>query len=212
MDKIGKHLTVERARHLISSNWPYEMKKVLRTPGEENEVELIKGAIDIHVHDHSPGPPILAKGYDVFEICKSASRLGMKALIFKNMLVETANMASATQKLLDAWASSEALTPVQVFGSAVLNRSVGGLNTEFVNAMVSFPRMKAIWMPTLHSAHHVEQAGGDKSSGITATTKDGVLRSELVEIVRTVSKAKNKMFISSGHLYPFEITKLCEEC
>ncbi|MEG4320899.1 MULTISPECIES: DUF6282 family protein [unclassified Microcoleus] len=83
----------------------------------------IEGAIDFHVHS---SPDVIPRRLDDFEVAESAARSHMKAVVLKNHYASTAARAVLVNKIVPQ---------IQVFGGIVLNRAIGGLNPDAVEAM-----------------------------------------------------------------------------
>ena len=91
--------------------------------------DLLAGGIDVHIH----GAPLAGKLYGrprMVDTCIAASKVGMKALVFKDHNTMTNNAATVIQELLDLYVAEKAkegietFTPVQVFGGITLNYQV----------------------------------------------------------------------------------------
>ena len=95
----------------------------------------------------------------------------------------------------------EAFPGLRVMGSIVLNRAVGGLNAEAVEAAVRMG-ITEVWLPTL-DAENERVYRGKPGTGLTMFDEDGELRKELQEILEVVAKAD--VILGTGHLSSIEI-------
>jgi hypothetical protein len=107
---------------------------------------MMQGVIDMHLHT---APCLFDRPLDDFEAAEQARDAGYRALVLKSIYVPNADRVELVQQR----------TPgIRLFGSIVLNHSVGGLNSEAVRAAIGFGA-KVLWLPTVHAQHHVEHFG-----------------------------------------------------
>ena len=94
----------------------------------------LRDVIDFHVHS---GPDSFTRSMTDVEIARLAKKSGMRAIVLKNHFTATTDRA---------WLA-ERLTGMRCYGGIVLNRAVGGSNTEAVRHMVTFTghRAKVVW-------------------------------------------------------------------
>lgn len=163
---------------------------------------LIKGAIDMHVHFTPDAMSV--RRQDALELAQSARDLGLRGLVLKAREFNTVPIAMLVSRLVPE---------VQVFGSVTLDNEVGGLNAS---PALSAARLgaKIIWMPTvsaINSKAKTEQHSNYKLPGEAQTVLDasGKLKSEAKEIFQ-IAKEFN-IIIASGHLSPKETFALAEE-
>lgn len=168
-------------------------------------LEGLAGRIDFHAH-------VGIGRSDPVALAKHATRAGMKAFLFKMSPIPSCEIARLTNEVVADWAKKEDLTPVICIGGLVLNSFLGGLNLELVRRTVAFGG-KAVWMPTISSAHHLMRTKGMtleqarlKGSYILDGRK---LLPEAKEIVKFA--ADNDIILSFGHLSREEIMALAEE-
>jgi hypothetical protein len=90
--------------------------------------ELLKGAIDIHVH---AGPHIFSspRRVDPIEAAIQARDAGMRAIIFMDVF----EMSNGT-----AWLVNKAVPNFQTYGGIILNTVYGGLNPRAVKTALSY--------------------------------------------------------------------------
>src|SRR5208282_6917456 len=108
---------------------------------KETDSKLLMGACDLHVHS---APDLYVRFMNDLEIAKDAADAGMKAVVLKCHVEDTAGRAYLVRK---------AVPGVQTFGGVVLNHAVGGLNPTAVEASIGLGG-KIVWMPTRDSKKH----------------------------------------------------------
>jgi hypothetical protein len=176
-----------------------------KTPTAEKQAkELLKGAIDFHIHT---GPDIYPRLLHDVEVARQAKRAGMKAVLIKSHVTITADRAQIAQ----------AVTGLPVFGGVTLNWQVGGLNRHAVECAAKFGA-RQVWMPTTHAAHYLKYADHvpmfakalpKDIPGITILSPGGSLVAEMGPILEII--AKNDMILATGHLSPQEGLALIRE-
>ena len=92
------------------------------------DLELMKGAIDVHVHS---APDLFPRVCDDIDLARQAQQAGMKALVLKNHFSMTPFRAAIAKKVTGG--------TLDVFGGVVLNHSVGGFNPHIVGIHTIFP-------------------------------------------------------------------------
>lgn len=123
--------------------------------------ELLKGAIDIHIHHV---PDLYARIQDPIELANDARDAGMRAICIKRHNFPTSGLAAMAQK---------AVPEVDVFGSLACNREVGGLNPLAVEAAIKYGA-RQIWMPTIDSTNHEVVTGSRGQHGVGLTIAGGI--------------------------------------
>jgi len=159
---------------------------------EESVIELLQGAVDIHVHA-APDPEIDV-GWDQLEVAKKATDIGMGALVFKAHTIPTAATAMFVQKAVNDYGAMVQKKPVKVFGGVTLNYYQGGLNPAAVE-MCAQLKGKIVWLPSHDSAHHHRVMG--IPGGIELLDDNDKPRKELYEIMKIV--AENDMILDPCH-------------
>jgi hypothetical protein len=173
--------------------------------------DVMHGAIDMHVHfgpDMPPAPDIrVARRLDGLGIARQAREAGMRAIVMKSHHWPTGALARTIQPVVPE---------VALFGTVVLNYSIGGLNPFAVEVAANIG-CKVVFPPTWNSAYHVARqvpptlvpVGLRGRAGLTVLDESGRLFPEMQEILDIV-KAKD-MVIATGHLSPREHLVLVEE-
>ena len=161
------------------------------------DLEILKGAIDMHAHTH---PALFKRPLDDADLAKLAADYGMRGFVIKD------HDSSSTGR---AYHVSKAFPEMEICGSIVLNRSVGGINPHVVQAAIHHGA-KVIWMPTNHSKWHADyfkmsdypQLGRPKKQlpgpGVTILDEDGAITPEALKILDLVAEAD--VTIATGHL------------
>jgi len=171
----------------------------------EPNIELLEGAIDLHVH---VGPDIVDRLLDSVQLAEQARNVGMKGFILKSHFIPTAPIAALTNRLIPE---------VKMIGSLVLNNNVGGLNPSAVETSLKF-NAKLIWMPTMSAKNHVEyyQKVGHPllsiekiEKTIYILKKSGELLEDCIEILGLI--ADSNAILATGHLSVSEIKVLVKE-
>jgi len=156
-------------------------------------LDLLSGAIDIHIHS---APDVYPRILNDMELAFHAQEMEMRAILIKNHFTETAGRA---QLVTDA-------SGFPVFGGIALNLSVGGLNPHAVRTALKLGA-KTVWLPTLHSrefvankSHVANLAGeiGEDLEGIYILNDDGSLKSELYPILDLIMEHDSSL--ATGHI------------
>lgn len=178
-------------------NGLYKFKKV---------EELIKGAIDMHVH---VSPDAVPRSLDAIELAIEGRKLGMSGFLLKDHLTITADRAYLVEK---------AVPGIRVFGTLVLNHAVGGLNPSAVLAALAL-NVKQIFMPTFSAYHDIGHRQNNINSlnrlltpknlsGIRILTRGGTLLPEVNDILEIIKDSN--LILGTGHLSPEESLALIE--
>ncbi len=173
------------------------------------EMVDVKGAVDIHVHSF---PCIMPRLADDREVVQAAQDAGMKAIMLKSH-----HEASVSR----AYLLKDEFPDIQIFGGVVLNQFVGGVNPAAAEVALRLGA-KEVWMPTIDSAHHVEEHGGrekyDVQSGdsafawgdpISILDEDGELTNEVRVVLELI--AQHDAILGTAHLSLKEILPLVRE-
>ncbi len=165
--------------------------------------ELLRGAVDLHIHT---APDVVPRLLDDITLAGVARDAGMAGIVLKSHHMPTADRAQIAQQMVPQ---------VRVFGGLALNLpACGGLNPEAVKVAV---RMGAriIWLPTLSAANHIQEtrtrvtgnlgvmSQGFKPEPVPVVDEDGSVRPELAEILALIAQAD--IVLATGHLSVLEI-------
>lgn len=125
------------------------------------DLELLHGGVDIHVHH---APDLYPRIQDHDELARSARRAGLRAICLKCHNFPTAQIAISTDKEVSG---------IDVFGSVVLNRQVGGVNPVAVEAALKYGA-RQVYMPTIDSMNHEVITGVRGQHGRGLMIKGGI--------------------------------------
>jgi len=158
-----------------------------------NTMELMKGAIDIHIHiGPDPNRPRRVNGY---EAAVQAKEVGMRGVVFKSHDYNTTPLAYTVQKLVSG---------IELYGGVCLDVEVGGLNPAAVEAAGKLGS-KIIWMPTFSSKNDMEKKNLP-GQGITILDQNGQILPVVREILELIKHYG--MTLATGHLSTREIFEL----
>jgi hypothetical protein len=151
----------------------------------------IEGAIDFHVHS---APDVFGRNVTDIEVAQAAAAAKMRAIVLKNHVTMTADRA---------YLASKAVPGLQIFGGIVLNRAVGGINSDAVEWMFRMEGKlgKTVWMPTFDADHHLKTRK-EPGDGIKAA-KNGTLLPETEAVLKVI--ARENLVLHTGHLSPAEV-------
>jgi hypothetical protein len=170
-----------------------------------NPYELLEGSIDLHIH---AGPDLFPRELDEAEVIEQAKEIGMKAILLKSHFTTNADRVYMLRKKYEG---------IGIFGSIILNKSVGGINPEAVFASLNLGA-KRVEMPTVDSRKHIQILGRTypwskiqlpKTEGLTILDAEGELVPEIREIAELVTRFD--AILCTGHLTVPEMFALIGE-
>src|SRR6266540_791387 len=125
-------------------------------PPPPPKVSPAAGVLDMHVHSH---PDVFGRNMDDIDVAQLAKARGMRGIVLKNHISETASRAALVMKVVPG---------LEVFGGIVLNNAVGGVNPSAVEWMhrVYGSRGKVVWLPTFESDKHVKTFSKPDAKGL----------------------------------------------
>ena len=154
--------------------------------------EILKGSYDLHVH---AGPdPSQERRLDALETARHAYEAEMGGFVLKSHDYPTAPLAYVLNRMYPG---------LNVAGAIVLNRAVGGLNTEAVQVAANLGT-RVVWMPTLGADFYLRSQG--RGPGIRLTSENGALLPEVHPILDIIGE--HDMVLASGHVLPSEAIAL----
>jgi len=161
-------------------------------PPPPPKVSPAAGVIDMHVHSH---PDVFGRNMDDIEVATLAKARGMRGILLKNHISETASRAALVVKVVPG---------IEVFGGVVLNKAVGGINPDAVEWMhrVYGGRGKVVWLPTFESDKHVKTFGKPTDKGIVVAP-NGQVTPEMEAILKII--ARENLLLATGHVHPEEV-------
>ncbi len=160
-------------------------------PVVNSHESIVESAIDFHIHS---SPDVIPRRLDDFEVAESAARSHMKAVVLKNHYASTAARAVLVNKIVPQ---------IEVFGGIVLNRAIGGLNPDAVEAMhrIGGKYGKVVWLPTVDSEHHLKVF---HQSGIgIKVAENGQVLPETAAVLKIV--ARDNLVLETGHISSAEV-------
>jgi hypothetical protein len=161
-------------------------------PPPPPKVSPAAGVVDLHVHSH---PDVFGRSMDDIDIANLARARGMRGIVLKNHISETASRAALVMKVVPG---------IEVFGGIVLNKAVGGINPDAVEWMhrIHGSRGKVVWLPTFESDKHVKTFGAKDARGLVVAP-GGTVTPEMETILKTI--ARENLVLATGHVHPEEI-------
>ena len=154
--------------------------------------EILRGSFDLHVH---AGPdPRQERRLDALDTGRYAHEAEMAGFVLKSHHYPTAPIAHTLNRVYPG---------LNVVGSIVLNREVGGLNPNAVQAAADL-NARVVWMPTFNADFY--SVNRDKGLGIRLVNESGELRSEVHAVLDVVRD--HDMVLASGHVSPSETLAL----
>jgi len=161
-------------------------------PPPPPKVSPAAGVIDMHVHSH---PDVFGRNMDDIDIAQLAKSKGMRGILLKNHVSETASRAALVMKVVPG---------IEIFGGIVLNKAVGGINPDAVEWMhrVYGGRGKVVWLPTFESDKHVKTFSKPDATGLVVAP-NGKVTPEMETILKII--ARENLLLATGHVHPEEI-------
>jgi len=161
-------------------------------PPPPPKVSPTVGVIDMHVHSH---PDVFGRNMDDIDVAQLAKSRGMRGILLKNHVSETASRAALVMKVVPG---------IEVFGGIVLNRAVGGINPDAVEWMhrVYGGRGRVVWLPTFESDKHVKTFSKPDAVGLQVAP-NGQVTPEMEAILKII--ARENLLLATGHVHPEEV-------
>jgi hypothetical protein len=180
-------------------------------PVSDRARELLRGAIDTHVHI---SPDVVPRKIDDVSLARRCLELGLGGFLMKSHYTSTAERASVVRA---------AVPGVEVFGSITLNRAVGGMNAVAVE-IAAREGARTVWLPTVDSENesHEEtqfpegakvpvwmalqrelRAAGVDIEPVAVVDASGAVLPETRTVLRTI--ARHGLLLATGHLDRDEI-------
>jgi Family of unknown function (DUF6282) len=161
-------------------------------PPPPPKVSPAAGAIDMHVHSH---PDVFGRNMDDIDVAQLAKARGMRGIVLKNHVAETASRAALVMKVVPG---------IEVFGGVVLNKAVGGINPDAVEWMhrTYGGRGRVVWLPTFEADKHVKTLLRPDAVGLTVAP-NGQVTPEMEAILKII--ARENLVLATGHVHPEEI-------
>lgn len=170
-----------------------------------NPYELLRDSIDLHIH---AGPDLFPRELDEADVVRRAKEVGMRGVLLKSHFTTNADRVYMLRKQFEE---------IDIFGTLIMNKSVGGINPEAVFAALNLGA-KRIEMPTVDSKQHIKTLGRTypwskiqlpEISGISILDFDGELIPEVRQVADLV--AAYDAILCTGHLTIPEMYALIRE-
>lgn len=163
------------------------------------DLELMHGAIDLHIHS---APSLFPRLVDHVAAAEGARKYGMRAVVLKAHHGYTSDRMHFVRKLING---------IEVYGGVVLNNAVGGINPFAVDAAIKLGA-KIVWFPTISAKNHLDQMGAPAFGSsmkqasqhrlvekpITVFNENGKLVPEVYEVIDLI--AEKDIMLATGHL------------
>src|SRR5262245_50516721 len=161
-------------------------------PPPPPKVSPAAGVIDMHVHSH---PDVFGRNLDDIDVAQLAKARGMRGIVLKNHVAETASRAALAMKVVPG---------IEIFGGVVLNKAVGGVNPDAVEWMhrTYGGRGKVVWLPTFEADKHVKTFSRPDAVGLMVAPK-GQVTQEMEAILKII--ARENLVLATGHVHPEEV-------
>lgn len=166
----------------------------------------VSGACDMHIHT---GPDFVERVGDDVEVAKACEAAGFRAILLKNHMESTVSRAYHAQKQVDS---------IKVYGSLVLNASVGGINPLAAEAAMKMGA-KEVFMPTFCSKADFAVHGKGKEAlhkyGMKTSIEPYGVLDELGNLIPEVGQILElsrdyHVPIGTSHLGYAEIVPMCK--
>lgn len=165
----------------------------------------VSNACDMHIHT---GPDFVERVGDDVEVAKACEAAGFRAILLKNHMESTVSRAYHTQKQVSG---------IRVYGSLVLNASVGGINPLAAEAAMKMGA-KEVFMPTFCSKTDFAIHGKGQKTLYKYGLKTGIkpysvlnAEGELIPEVRQILELSRdyRVPVGTSHLSYSEIVPMC---
>lgn len=133
---------------------------------------------------------------DALEVARCAYEAEMGGFALKSHDYNTAPLAYALNRMYPG---------LKAFGAIALNRSVGGVNPDAVQAAADLGA-QVVWMPTFSAEFWQRNRGDGKREGLRVANADGSLRPGVGETLEII--AANDMTVAAGNIAPSEAIAL----
>ncbi len=173
--------------------------------------DILRDAIDMHIH---VGPDYTPRYGDAMKLAKEAKAVGMKAIIIKGHLMQSATAAHEADTQIE---------DIRVFGGAALNDCNGRFNPRNVEAIAKSGG-KMFWLPTVDAQYAIDKAkeshwighyidgsvfGHDRKGLCILDEKDNI-KKDVLKIIDICKKYD--AILGTGHISPKESLALAKAC
>lgn len=162
--------------------------------------ELLKGAIDLHIHS---GPAVIPRLHSM-DVARELKAAGYAGFVIKDHHLPTPALAQLV---------NESMGPdFTAFGSIVLNSPVGGINLNAVDAAVKMGA-RIVYLPTISAPRHIEIQSGmfaDSSSvpeRPVRIVENGHLTPETEQLLEYLANHPD-LVLATGHSHANDLDKV----
>ena len=165
--------------------------------GAQQETDILRGTIDIHVHSDPDNVP---RSVDGLEAARQARARGMRGVVLKNHYESTAGLAYLARKEAPG---------LEVFGGIDLNLTVGGMNAIAVEHMTQVAGRwgRLVWMSTFDAENQVRFSKENRP--FVSVSRNGELLPETKAVIGAI--AKHNLVMATGHVSVPEALLLLRE-
>lgn len=180
-----------------------------RLQADEEVDELLRGAVDMHVH---PSPSPYPRRISILDAARDAAEQGFDAIVVKS------HHASMQTDVLALQSAGLTDLGIDVYSGVALNRTIGGLNPYAVELCLGLGG-KVVWFPTISSRAHIDfhhvhhdsrfpttDLGLREHEPVSVLNGDGRVLAEVRDILDVI--ARNDAVLNAGHLPAEEIDVL----
>jgi hypothetical protein len=159
--------------------------------------QVLRGAIDIHVHSDPDNVP---RSIDGIEVAKLARSKGMRGIVLKNHYDPTAGLAFLARKEAPG---------LEVFGGIDLNLTVGGMNAAAVEHLtqVAGGWGRVVWMSTFDAENQVRYSRDNRP--FVSVARNGELLPDTKTVITAI--ARHGLVLATGHVSAEEALLLLRE-
>lgn len=153
----------------------------------------LEGAYDLHIHT---SPDVIPRKLGDEEMVVRAKAVGMRGCLLKCHAAPTAGRTVILKKMNPNF---------DVIGSITLNKSVGGINPDAVEAAGKMGA-RYVWFPTMDAKEYCREQGKPYEQALSVLTPEG----EITPQVRSVLQVAREydMVVGTGHIGTEEAIKL----
>lgn len=172
-----------------------------------NQRDILKGIIDIHVH---AGPSVAKRAVDAADMLKEACAAGYRGFLVKDHYFPTCMGTKMVQEHCDAQG-------VEIYSAMCLNNSIGLFNPLAVDAAINMGA-KIIYFPTVSSKNHIDHHKGNfvgagkmsvPETPVVYVDENGEMDPMAIECLKVI--AKHDVCLGTGHGTAWEVDHLVEK-
>jgi len=158
------------------------------------------GTIDSHIHTEADMAASGGSSMDDIELARKARDRGMRAIVIKPTMFESASRAYLVRKIVPG---------IEVFGGLILNRFTGGMNPVAVDGFAALAggTSKVVWFPNTDAEQQIRFY---KLNRAAVQVSDGKrLLPETLAVLDAI--AKHKLVLATSHVSSEEALMLIRE-